>query len=107
MKHILKKYRGSALLLVLFIFSLHINAVFEGRNEKLQEYTSVRNNVEIESYNASQKATGSSLENKEQGEGDDTEGGAPISDSPLFFLLLGGLSCGGYIFHKGRKTCKG
>lgn len=86
MKKIIKKYRVTILLTAMFIFSLHINAVFEGRNEKLQEYTSVRNDVEIEPFNVNQKATGTSLGDYEQKEGYDT---LPVSDAPWFILMLG------------------
>lgn len=94
MKHIIKKYRATTFLIALFAFSLHINAVFEGRNEQLNQYTEVRTQVEIAPMDNNQKAAG-----YETPPGDkDFIGDEPVSDSSLFILLLGGFGCGFYIF---------
>lgn len=85
----------------MFVFSLHINAVFEGRNEKLQEYTTVRNSIEVEPFNISttQKAEGMAPGIDRTPQNSTT----PISDIPLIFLFLGGAAYGAYIMKKKQK----
>lgn len=100
---LIKKYRSGILLIMMFIFSIHVNAVFEGRNEKLQEYTTIRNSINIEPLDASRKATASGITMPDRTLDDHTT--APVSDSPFMFLLFGGLMCGIYVF-AGKKKLK-
>lgn len=103
MKYIIKKYRGIVFLFGLFAFSLHINAVFEGRNEQLNQYNGVRSQVELAPINTNQKATNYT---PPPGDGDFI-GDSPLDDSSLFVLfLLGGFGAGFYLFTRGRNWSK-
>lgn len=107
MKKILK-YKEALALVVLFIFSLQINAVFEGRDESLEQYQSVRNQIDIAPVNEQQKATTGGLGGLSDDPTSDpanrTGGAAPLSDSLLFFFILSGLTCGIYVFKKKNEN---
>lgn len=98
MKHIIKKYRGVALLVSMFIFSLHINAVFEGRSEQLKESAGIRTEVELTPFGTEQ-ATGTINPGGNNGT---PLGGSPISDAPWIMLFLG-LGYGVYAFASVRE----
>lgn len=104
MKKMVRKYRGLVLLTGMFIFSLHINAVFEGRNEKLQEYSGVRNQVEM-SPMGNQVATlinpGDGSNNTPNNELQEDPDPMPFYDSSLFILVLCSLISG--VYYQGRR----
>lgn len=99
MKNI-KKYRGLIILIMAFLFSMYVNAVFEGRNEQIKEYAGVRQQVEMQEY-SSQKATGIPLEDPTEKEGTGYEAPAPFADSSLIVLVFCSLITGAY--YLGRK----
>lgn len=100
MKKIIKKYRATLFLTAMFIFSLHINAVFEGRSEQLKEYTEIRQQVELQEY-STPKATGIGFGDPTESEGTGFE--APLNDSSLFIFLICPLISGIYYWKKERK----
>lgn len=84
----------------MFIFSLHINAVFEGRSEQLKESAGIRNQVELAPIGGTEeKATalspGGPPSTKKLGD-------TPISDAPWVMLMLG-LGYGVYAFTRKAK----
>lgn len=87
-------------ILILIASTFQLHAVFEGRDEKLQEYTTIRTQVELEPVKGEQKAASLNL-------GDYNKDGsnriAPVSDFPVIFLLLAGLGYGFYVSGKKRK----
>lgn len=100
----IKKYRTAIFLTIMFVFSLHVNAVFEGRNQQLKDYTEIRQQVEIEAY-SSQKATGIGFGDPKKEEGTGYEADTPFHDSSLIVFIFCSLLTGTYYLVVRKKKC--
>lgn len=103
MIQIKRKYKRIVFSLVLLFAFVNVHAVFEGRNTKPNDLPSVRDKIEFPVENQAQKATGLGGSGGGGGTEKEVEDDMPISDSPLFFLLLGGAAYGVYVIRK-RKV---
>lgn len=97
MKKVYKRIVSGLFMMLVFA---NAHAVFEGRNTTPNDLPGIRNNVEVAPIeNQYQKARNVG----DGGEKEEIVDDLPLSDSPLLFLLLGGVTYGAYIFRKNRK----
>lgn len=100
----IRKFKSLIAFIVLVSFSVNIYAVFEGRNDNLQQYQSVRNQVDMASIGDKAYSTDPTGEVDENGNPKGSAlGEMPISDTPWFIFLLGGLSFGIYAVNRKKK----
>lgn len=98
-------YKSFAVFFLLITFSTSVYAVFEGRNEQVQEYTTIRQQVDIAPLGSkATEGTPSGLGGLGN-VGDSQPFMAPIEDNVLWYvLLLCGLGCGAYGFLTKRNA---
>lgn len=100
----MKKYNQIILTVLFLVLSIQVNAVYEGRDGSLEQYQSIRTQAELAPMEQ-RKATDGSNPGGDPGTDPNAPptGTGPITGSPLFILLLGGLTCGSYILLGRRK----